>query len=206
LAGYAAPPSANHQTDAEADDGCSPRRGPIPRKRAGTGASIFASALLMPEFLFTKRADGRLPTTSMIKDLADYFSTSLTAAAIRYVETSSDYCVFVLSEKNRIRYWRASDSFGDHNLWIDNRTTLPATSPAAAFFRGAEVPAKPEHVDFRKWLGDLEHIHADTVIEQAIPLPCYNQVISNAVASVTVRLCQRSVRKSVEIRRNPAKT
>jgi hypothetical protein len=33
-------------------------------------------------------------------------------------------------------------------------------------------------VDINLWLGDLPNIHADTVIEQAIPLPTYNQVIS----------------------------
>jgi Zn-dependent peptidase ImmA (M78 family) len=141
-------------------------------------ASIFASALLMPEFLFTKRVGGRLPTTSTIKDLADFFGTSITAAAVRYVETATDYCVFVLSENNRIRWWRASNSFGDHELWMDNRTILPRASPAANFFRGEEVPATPQHVDLNLWLGDLPNIYSDTVIEQAIPLSSYKQVIS----------------------------
>lgn len=141
-------------------------------------ASIFAGALLMPEFLFTSRVASRRPTTSTIKDVADYFGTSITATAMRYVETSNDYCVFVLSEKNRIRWWRASQSFGDHDLWIENRTTLPSSSPAANFFRGEGVPVRPQRVDFNQWLGDLPHIHADEVIEQAIPLPSYNQVIS----------------------------
>ena len=102
--------------------------------------------------------------------MADFFGTSITATALRYVQTSKDYCVFVLSEKNQIRWWRASDSFGDHALWIDNRTNLPRTSPAAAFFSGATVPEKPQHIDLHLWLGDQPGIHEDTVIEQVIPL------------------------------------
>jgi hypothetical protein len=141
-------------------------------------ASIFAGALLMPEFVFSAQAEGRLPTLHNIKALAEYFGTSLTATSLRYVETSKDYCVFVLSESGRIRWWRASESFGEHELWIDHRTNLPSTSPAAAFFRGEPVPEKPQHVDLHLWLGEQPHIHEDTVIEQAIPLPAYNQVIT----------------------------
>jgi len=141
-------------------------------------ASIFAGALLMPEFLFAERAAGQVPTSSTIKGLADYFGTSITSTALRFVETSNDYCIFVLSEKNRIRWWRASNSFGDHNLWMDSGTALPPGSAAACFFRGEEVPARPQHVDLRLWLGEMPFIQAYTIIEQAIPLPSYKQVIS----------------------------
>ena len=140
-------------------------------------ASIFAGALLMPEFLFCERADGRLPTVSTITALADYFGTSITATALRYAETSNDYCVFVLSEAGRIRWWRASSSFDD-KLWLDAQTPVPKTSAAAAFFRGETVPEKPQHSDLHLWLGDLPDIYEDTVIEQAIPLPLYEQVVS----------------------------
>jgi len=77
--------------------------------------------------------------------VADYFGTSLTATALRYVDTTTDYCVFVLSENGKIRWWRASDSFD--KVWLDNRTPVPKSSPAACFFRGEAVPEKPQQVD-----------------------------------------------------------
>lgn len=141
-------------------------------------ASIFAGSLLMPEHLFVERVNGRRPTPALMNELCDYFGTTLTATALRYVETSSDYYVFVLSERNRIRWWRASDSFGEHELWIENKTTLPRNSAAARFFRGEVVPTMPQHVDFTAWLGDLPGIESDTIVEQAFPLHSYGQVIS----------------------------
>jgi Zn-dependent peptidase ImmA (M78 family) len=141
-------------------------------------ASVFAGSLLMPDNLFIERVNGRRPTPNVINDLCDYFGTTLTATALRYVETSNDYYIFVLSENNRIRWWRASNSFGDHELWIENKTMLPRNSAAASFFRGENVPAKPQHLDFSAWLGDLPNIDSETIIEQAFPLPSYDQVIS----------------------------
>jgi Zn-dependent peptidase ImmA (M78 family) len=141
-------------------------------------ASIFAGALLMPEHLFAARIDGARPTTRTIKALCDFFDTTLTATSLRFVDISTDYCVFVLSEKNRIRWWRASASFGDHELWLDNRSPLHPNSIAAAFFRGQAMPTAPQRVDLRDWLGDMPGIDSQTIIEQAIPLPAYQQVIS----------------------------
>jgi Zn-dependent peptidase ImmA (M78 family) len=141
-------------------------------------ASIFAGTLLMPDHLFEQKADDQRPTAPVLKGLAEYFGTSLTATALRFVEMSRDYCVFVISENNKIRWWRASESFGDHELWIENRTAVPRNSAAACFFRGEPVPPRPQRIDLRDWLGDLLSIDGDTVIEQAIPLSGYNQVLS----------------------------
>lgn len=141
-------------------------------------ASIFAGSLLMPDYLFVKRAGGRRPTKTVIDDLCTYFGTTLTATALRFVETSNDYYVFVLSENNRIRWWRASDSFNDHELWIENKTVLPRNSAAACFFRHEVVPTEPQPTDLVAWLNDLRGIDSDTIIEQAFPLPAYGQVIS----------------------------
>lgn len=141
-------------------------------------ASIFAGALLMPRELFQGRIAGTVPTTQVIKDLAREFDTSLMATALRFVETSKDYCAFVVSENNKIRWWRASDSFGNHNLWMDSKSALPRHSAAAAYFRDGEVEEEPIEVDLKDWFGQMDDIDADFVFEQAIPLPEFDQVIS----------------------------
>lgn len=141
-------------------------------------ASIFAGSLLMPDHLFTARANGRRPTKPVIEDLCNYFGTTLTSTALRFVETSSDYYIFVLSENNRIRWWRASEAFGEHELWIENKSVVPKNSAAACFFRGEIVPSTPQPIDFNAWIGDMPEIDSDTIIEQAFPLSSYGQVIS----------------------------
>lgn len=141
-------------------------------------ASIFAGALLMPQELFETRTAKTVPTTEIIKGLADEFDTSLTATALRYVETSRDYCVVVVSENNKIRWWRASESFANHDLSIERKQALPKFSAAAAYFQNGAAPATPIEVELRDWLGDKSGIDSDYVIEQAIPLSEYGQVIS----------------------------
>jgi Zn-dependent peptidase ImmA (M78 family) len=141
-------------------------------------ASIFAGALLMPDHLFVTAVANARPTARLIRRLATHFSTSLTATALRYVETSDDYCAFVISEKNRIRWWRASQSFGDHELWMEARSELPRQSVAASFFLGEPLPDEPQAVDLHAWFGELAGIDGDTVVEQAIALGDYGQVLS----------------------------
>ena len=141
-------------------------------------ASIFAGALLMPESLFSAKVHRRRPKKAVLNELSDYFGTGLTATALRYVEVSDDYYVLVVSENGKIKWWRASDSFEEHELWLDVRTQVPPTSLAAAFFRGESIPDKPQPMDIEDWLGELRGIHTSTVVEHAIPLPSYGQVIS----------------------------
>ena len=141
-------------------------------------ASIFASTLLMPDHLFLPRVANTRPFARFIKELAGYFGTTLTATALRYVESSEDYCVFVISEEGRIRWWRASRAFQDHELWLDNRSLLPQHSVAAAFFRGEQIPEKAQAIDLKHWLGDVPGVYSSNVIEQAIPFPSYSQVLS----------------------------
>lgn len=141
-------------------------------------ASIFAGALLMPELLFSQRAANRQPSTEVIKELASFFDTSLTATALRFAETSTDYCVFVVSENGKIRWWSASPAFGNHDFWIQHRRELPTYSAAAQYFRDGEAPPEPIEVDFEDWFGTIPGISADYVIEQAIPLTEFDQVIS----------------------------
>ena len=102
----------------------------------------------------------------------------MTATALRYVETTNDYYVLVISERNVIRWWRASDSFGNHELWLDHQTAVPRYSAAAHFFRDEAVPTSPQGLDLTDWLGDLPQIDSDRVIEQAIPIVEYDQVLS----------------------------
>ncbi len=140
-------------------------------------ANYFASALLMPETLFAPRIARTSPSIELVKSLASYFDTSLTATAVRYVELVKDYCAVVISEEGNIRWWRASEDLAEH-FWIDSGTPLSRKTVAGSVFRGEPAPLAPEAVDTTDWLDDPSGIESDTMMEQVIHLEEYKQIIS----------------------------
>lgn len=49
---------------------------------------------------------------------------------------------------------------------------------AAKYFRGEPVPSQPKEIELEEWLGHLPHIYSKSILEQAIPLSDYGQVLS----------------------------
>ncbi|MGD0769925.1 MAG: ImmA/IrrE family metallo-endopeptidase [Tepidisphaeraceae bacterium] len=140
-------------------------------------ASYFASALIMPEEFFSKRIEGTTPTAELLGELAQEFRTSLTATALRYVDLRDDYCALVVSENGKVKWWRESRDFKGQ-FWIDPGTKLSSHTIAAGFFRGEPKPSGPEPVDLVAWLPDAAGIDSETIMEEAIPMPRYGQVLS----------------------------
>ena len=142
-------------------------------------ASYFASALIMPEVVFSERIQGTAPRVKVIKKLAEEFQTSLTATAIRYVELRNDYCAMVISENGRVRWWRHSDDFKDC-FWIDHGSKLGYNTTAASIFRGEPLPHHPEKIDLSEWLPEAAEkvIDSDFIYEESIPMPRYKQVLT----------------------------
>jgi hypothetical protein len=140
-------------------------------------ANYFASALLMPEFLFRPRLRGTRTSVGLVQLLAEEFGTSLTATFVRYVELVDDYCAVVFSEGGRVRWWRASPRF-ECSFWVDPGTPLSEHTVAGSVFRGKAVPPRPESVDLVEWLPEAEDLDADSIMEQVVWLERYGQAIS----------------------------
>jgi len=140
-------------------------------------ANSFAAGLLMPEDLFGARIAGTQPSLDLIQKLADEFQTSLTATAVRYVELREDYCAVVISEKGKVRWWRASKDFEDH-FWLDSGKPLSPKTLASAVFAGETPPRKPQRVDFNAWVTGETELQQDDIVEQVSPINRYDQVIS----------------------------
>jgi len=141
-------------------------------------ASVFAGGLLMPSDRFRSRVSSRPPSKSLIAELAEVFKTSMTATALRYVETSKDYCVFVASERGQVRWWRASESFDKAGVWLESKMSLPNRSPAARFFQNGVREDGPVELDWDDWFDETLRLDAEYIVEQAIPIPQFGQVIS----------------------------
>ena len=139
-------------------------------------ANYFAAELLMPEGLYRQRAGTTTPSAELLRELANYFQTSLTATVVRFVEVAEDGCAMVLTENGQVRWWRASERFD--GFWLDAKTEVSPHTVAGAYLNGEPLPASAEEVDGEAWLGSRAAGVAEVLYEVAIPLGRYGQVIS----------------------------
>ena len=137
-------------------------------------ANSFASALLMPNFLFHPGCQKEAPSMSLIEQLAEAFGTTLTATALRYIAFCPERCAVVFSQDRCIRWYKATTGFGLH---IPVHETLDPYSLAVDFFDGKSISDRMESVDASTWLRG--RYRSNTMIkEQSRPLPRYNAVLS----------------------------
>lgn len=139
-------------------------------------ANVFAAALLMPREPFARRTRGAPILWSTTRTLSDYFLTSLTSTAVRFVEVSDDYCALVVSEKGRIKWWRSSDAFGSR-FRVQTRTSVPEVSVAASLFSGRLQTETPLELPIETWIEDPGGVEGD-VIEDSILLARHGLVLS----------------------------
>lgn len=140
-------------------------------------ANMFAGGLLMPSDLFLSVAQNQTFSFKAISELAEYFLTSLTATAIRYVGLSSDYCAIVCCEAGKIRWWCGSDSF-KNGFWLSAGAKLTTNTAAGSFFIKGTKPIGPEEVDIAAWSERQGHTGSETVIEESIYIDRYKQILS----------------------------
>jgi hypothetical protein len=140
-------------------------------------ANYFAAELLMPEKLILPRLSGVRPSFELVSQLAAEFDTSLTAMAVRVVDVSNDYWAIVVSERGRIKWWRASEDF-EGAFWIQIGSHVSNDTVAGAVFEGSRAPQGPQEVDSEYWadrMGGNEH---EILMEEVLHLPAYDRVLS----------------------------
>lgn len=127
-------------------------------------ANQFAAELLLPETMFAARAKNRDMTFATVRDLAEAFTMSLTATAIRIVEFGSFPAVLVCSDRERRRWFKRGPDV-PHVLWPHDRVT-PRTG-AYDVLHGTALPSGPVDVCADGWFGHREShryaIREDTV-------------------------------------------
>src|SRR5262249_41056095 len=131
-------------------------------------ANAFAAELLMPEAVFRRRGGTSVPSPRLLKDLADYFRTTLTATVVRFVDVEEEQCAMVVTEHGRVRWWNANERFD--GFWLDSMSEVSPKTVAGAYLNGEPIPDKAEEVDGEAWLGSTADHIAESLYEVAIPL------------------------------------
>jgi Zn-dependent peptidase ImmA (M78 family) len=140
-------------------------------------ANLFAAGLLMPSDLFLTHAKKEEFSFQSISNLAEYFITSLTATAIRYVSLVNDYFAVICSEAGKIRWWSGSKDF-ENRFWIKRGTKLSSNTIAGDIFFNNSLSRGPEEVDIDMWCDKGSYCESDTFIEESKYFERYNQIIT----------------------------
>lgn len=141
-------------------------------------ANTFASELLMPESLWKSEVDVEKPSLDVIRELAEDFEVSLTAAAIRFVKLCPERCAIVSCKENCVQWSVTGPEF---KWWIHNRgSELDRYSLASDYFKDKKVSRAMETVSASAWLqhpkfqGDRDYV----LREHCVPVPSLETTLS----------------------------
>jgi len=137
-------------------------------------ANIFASELLMPERLFRPLISRKPPSLQFIDELAAEFRTSNQAAAIRFVETTSEPCAFVVFRRGQYEWSRKSQCFeffihdGSLHKYTGVADILagkpfipgPARTPAGAWLEGQDPEGRATIMEDTRHLSEFDEVVA----------------------------------------------
>ncbi len=144
-------------------------------------ADQFAAGLLMPTRLFRLAQNRYDPGLNAIKSMAKLSKTSLTAAAIRYIELTEDAMAIIVSTGKTVEFCRISETMKSLRdiTWIRKGSPVPRNSVTAksnncltdytnAGYESAEI-------DIADWFGGRRSIDA---IEETVVLGSYGKTLT----------------------------
>jgi hypothetical protein len=138
-------------------------------------ADEFAAELLMPAPFVREIGKDAPPSLQLIEEIARKSHSSLSAAAWRYCDLSTERCAVVWSRERAIRWSKRTAHFG---FSLRKGTALQVRSFAAACFDGAKVPKRPCVVPASWWISSADLANRAEIWEQSKALPAYQSVIS----------------------------
>ena len=146
-------------------------------KKREANANEFAAELLMHRPWFNEFIIKREINFELIKELANYFNVSLSAAAFRYVNIGK-YPTAVIYSKDGIVKWSAFHDYFPFKF-IPKNYKLSKESAAYDFFDGKTMQTCSDLVQAKVWFPDNYKVKAGTYLyEQNTAMPNYNAVLT----------------------------
>jgi Zn-dependent peptidase ImmA (M78 family) len=141
------------------------------QKNQETEANFFASELLLPKTLVEKRCDVEKVNFKPIRSIAEDFSTSLMATAIKFVRLCPEMCAIIYSEDSAIKWFYRSEYW-----WpFIPKGKLDSRTLAYDFFQGKEISEDPEEIEGDAWIGTSR---VESIVEHSIASPAFGFVLS----------------------------
>lgn len=146
------------------------------RKQIETEANYFASELLMPTDIFFEQTKNKSFSVGFLKEIAQYFDTSFTSTAIKFVECGEDPVFLICSRDGVIQWKKANKNF---RFFIDfkNLKKIPQESVTYEITHQLASYSDPQEVDPRYWLIKDED-HEFTFYEDMVNLEMYGYTLT----------------------------
>lgn len=146
-------------------------------KRNEDNANIFAAELLMHRPWFNDFTSKRDINFELIKEAAGYFSVSLSAAAIRYINIGK-YPAAVIYSKDGVVKWSAVHDYFPFKF-LPKGFAVPKDSAAFDFFKGDTMQTCSDLVPAKAWFAKDYKVKVSTYLyEQNVAMPNYNAVLT----------------------------
>lgn len=145
-----------------------------------TEANEFATELLMPSDLFLEKVKNKKISPTLLRELAEYFQTSLTSVAFRYLSLGQHPIFIFHSFNNKMMYWKNSSNYFIKVKDI-TKLKIPTDSVAGEFYNENTIYGKNDDVQqITKdvWFETNQYDCNDIFYEFCIITPKYNTVIS----------------------------
>lgn len=142
-------------------------------------ATVFASELLLPAALFEPLCEA-LPAPSLhdVKALAARFRTTLTATAVRLVQTLPQ-CFVAFSTPRSVTWWKRCETRRTPVfLWLQKQQPVDRASMAWCCHQLGLDDTERREVPLEAWFGHLKFKRPMRVHEQAMRLGTYDTVMS----------------------------
>ena len=140
-------------------------------------ANDFAAEFLMKKEWFAGFVKDKTPSIETIKEAADYFNVSLSAAAIRYSQAGTFPVAVIMSRNGKVSWSAISESFPYQ--YIRKGRAVNSASKAHAFFAGKETDPEPHEVPADSWFpGDKNLRTKHRLVEECLPMPNYKSVLT----------------------------
>jgi Zn-dependent peptidase ImmA (M78 family) len=140
-------------------------------------ANIFAAEFLMHRPWFNDFTKNRDINFDLIKEAAEYFSVSLSAAAFRYINIGR-YPAGIVYSKDGLVQWSAFHEYFPLKF-IPKAYRVPKESSAFDFFNGQTMQTEPDLITAKAWFAEDFKCRPTTYLyEQNVAMPNYNAVLT----------------------------
>jgi len=143
-------------------------------------ANRFATELLMPRDHFIAYTHGKIFSPDLLRNISDYFQTSITSVAFRYLELGPHPIFLFYCKDKKVVYWKNSENYFRKVKDI-TRLPPPDDSVAMEYYRDGVIYRKEEsaqEIQKSTWFETDEADSEDKYYEYAIVTTAYNTVLS----------------------------